>query len=372
MDSRAAVPVPVANEATAVRRLRRIVAAAAPQPVARLAALPCAGANITELEGEAIGRLAAVKVALLKIGERGVPLAPRQEVEKLFQQRSLEPIWVEQVEALPADVSILVTTGTPVGADVLSKMPKLQLVAVAFTGVDHIDLAACKARGIAVTNVPNYSTDTTAELAIGMVLSHLRRLPKCHQNIQDGHWTSPPQDDLQSKTVGIVGVGKIGMRLAELFKAFKVKGLLGYSLNQEAQFTLQGGVYCDSLAGLFLDADIVCVCTPLTPKTQGLISDKLMELLRPECILVNVSRGGVVDEASLARLLGQGRFRAALDVFSSEPLPADDPLRSVPTDALIMTPHVGYQSTASLEKRLDSTVKNILAFLAGQAINAVA
>mmetsp|Transcript_116707 Transcript_116707/g.362615 ORF Transcript_116707/g.362615 Transcript_116707/m.362615 type:complete len:369 (+) Transcript_116707:76-1182(+) len=360
-----------ANEA-ALRRLRHITATAVPRAVPQLSATPCAGTPISELEGEAIGRLSAVKVALLKIGERGVHLGSRAEVEKLFQQRSLEPVWVESEDAIPADATVLVTTGTPIGASVLAKMPKLKLLAVAFTGIDHIDVAACKARGVTVTNVPNYSTEATAELTIGLVLAQLRRLPKCHQIVQEGQWSSPPQDDLQSKTVGIVGVGKIGMRLAELFKAFKVKKLLGYSLTQEAEFTANGGMYTDSLAELFLDSDIVCVCVPLTQKTEGIISEKLLGLLRPECLLVNVSRGGVVDEAVLAKLLGQGRFRAALDVFRTEPLPKDDPLRAVHSDAILMTPHVGYQSLASLEKRLDGTVKNILAFLAGQAINSVA
>jgi len=309
---------------------------------------------------------------LLKIGERGVPLASREQVEKLFSQRGLEPSWVENVSEIPDDATILVTTGAPVGADVLAKAPKLRLVAVAFTGTDHVDTAACQAKGITVTNVPGYSTESTAELVLGLTLSHLRRLTQCQKIVQDGLWTMPPQDDLQAKTVGIVGVGKIGIRLAELFKAFKVKAILGYDpLAKVPEFTVQGGVYMDSLAGLFLDADIICVCCPLTTATESLISDRVMELLRPDSLLVNVSRGGVVDETALAKLLGEGKFRAALDVFSSEPLPKDNPLRSVSSDALLMTPHVGYQSTASLQKRLDATVKNILAFLAGQAINTV-
>merc|ERR1712083_1170729 len=103
-----------------------------------------------------------------------------------------------------------------------------------------------------------------------------------YRSVADGGWTCPRQDDLQAKTVGIVGVGKIGMRLAELFKAFKVKGILGYSLHQEPDFILNGGVYYESLAGLFLDADVICICLPLTQKTTGLISKKLMELLRPD------------------------------------------------------------------------------------------
>lgn len=360
MSTSKTLSTPVAQ--VAMQRLRRITGTVLPAPCA----------SIAELEGEAIGKYSAAKVVLLKLGERGVPLASREKVEKLFSQRGLEPVWVESVNEIPADSMALVTTGAPVGADVLEKCPKLRLVAVAFTGTDHVDTAACHAKGITVTNVPGYSTESTAELVLGLTISHLHHLPECYKNMQDGRWTMPPQDDLQTKTVGIVGVGKIGLRLAELFKAFKVKAILGYDPPAKApEFTALGGVYMDSLAGLFLDADVICVCCPLTQNTSGLISDRVLELLRPDSILVNVSRGGVVDETALAKFLGEGKFRAALDVFSTEPLPKDSPLRSVPSEALLMTPHVGYQSTASLEKRLDATVKNILAFLAGQAINSV-
>merc|ERR1719401_1941718 len=100
-------------------------------------------------------------------------------------------------------------------------------------------------------------------------------------NVHEGLWSCPPQDDLQSKTVGILGVGRIGLRLAALFNAFKVKGLLGFSLTKEDEFLAAGGKYTDSLAALFLDSDIIVVCTPLTDETKGLVSSQLMELLRP-------------------------------------------------------------------------------------------
>jgi len=150
-----------------------------------------------------------------------------------------------------------------------------------------------------------------------------------------------------------------------------VKRTIGYSLAQSKEFIAAGGQYVNQLSALFLEADIICVCVPLTRYSKGLVSKSLMNLLRPESLLINVSRGGVVDEAALASFLAKGSFRAALDVFNKEPLPADDPLRSVPEGSLIMTPHVGYQSQASLAERYDVTVKNILAYLAGQPVNSV-
>mmetsp|Transcript_9357 Transcript_9357/g.23333 ORF Transcript_9357/g.23333 Transcript_9357/m.23333 type:complete len:366 (+) Transcript_9357:99-1196(+) len=351
------------------RRLQQIMATLLPRPC-----VAEAGQSITQLEGESIARLSAVKTVLLKVGQRGVPLGSPEEMAKLFTAKGLDPIVVEDISEIPADAEVIVTTGTPINADVLAKAPKAKLIAVAFTGVDHIDLSACKAHGAKVVHVPGYSTDATAELAVGLVISHLRRLRYCHQNIKDGVWGlgTPKQEDLRSKTVGIIGLGKIGIRLAELFHAFKVKGLVGYSLNQDPEFSALGGVYVDSLASVFLDSDIICVCVPLTDLSMGMISEKLLELLRPDGVLVNISRGEVVDEVALAKLLAQRRFRAALDVFSNEPLPAESPLRQVPDEQLLMTPHIGYQSEGSLAVRLEVTIKNILAHLAGHAINKVA
>jgi len=304
-------------------------------------------------------------------GERGVPLADRAIVERAFQRGALEVTWVSEQEEIPADTNVIVTTGSPVTKDELAKAPKVSLIAVAWSGVDHVDMAACRARGISVVNVPGYSTDATAELAVVLVLSHLRRLPSTFKVIKEGEWASPPQEDLEGKTVGILGTGSLGLRCAQVFNAFKVKSILGYALTQNQTFTAAGGSYTESLAALFLESDIIIICLPLSESTRGLVSSRLMELLRPDSLLVNIGRGSVVDETSLVKFLKERRFRAALDVFTSEPLAAEDPLLGVPEDVLLMTPHVGYKTNASLEKRFDITVKNILAFLAGQAMNVV-
>lgn len=344
--------------------------------------------------GEAVSRFLQGKVVVLQTGGRGITLSPTK-VSDLFSKRGLKPIFVTDVNALPADARIIFTIGSPVGVDVLAKVPRLELVAVGFTGVDHIDVETCRRRGITVTNVPNYSTDATAELAIGLVISSLRGFSQCHAAVEAGHWLPPVQEDLSTKTIGIIGVGKIGYRLAELFKAFNVKGIRGYDIEalddqappaprfpgwspkpqgrtKDLRFATLGGLYVQSLASLFLDSDIICVCLPLTDQTKGMVSERMMELLRPNCLLVNISRGAVVDENALARLLQEGQFRAALDVYSTEPLSLDSPLRKVPPTSLLMTPHVGYQSVASVEKLIHTSMNNILAFLAGEAVNVVA
>jgi len=223
-----------------------------------------------------------------------------------------------------------------------------------------------------VVNVPGFSTDAAAELALGFVLAHLRNLSAFWKTLYEGFWTCPSQDKLSSKTVGIVGIGSLGLRLAELFKAFSVKEMLGYSPTQTAAFVELGGTYLDSLEDLFRRSDVVCICCSFSPETKGLVSESLLELLLPSSVLVNVAHGGVIDEDALSRFLAQGRFRAGLDVFGTEPLPANSSLRSVAAETLLATPHVGYQTVECLERRLDVTIKNILAWQLDQSVNRVA
>jgi len=333
-------------------------------PGSELSAAPASNAN------HSVGGL---KVALLNFDKVGAPLADKIEIDRVFNFRKLEPLWVDKAEEFPTDAVALVTTGTPVGSELLARAPELKLVAVASDHYDYVDVDACKVRGIAVVNLPEYSTDATAELAVGFVLAHLRNLAACPKSLdEEWFWTCPPQDKLSSKTVGLIGVGSLGLRLAELFHAFSVKTMLAYSPTQTAAFTDLGGTYLDSLEELFRRSDVVCICCSLSPETQGLVSEALLELLSPSCVLVNVAHGGVIDEDALGRLLAQGRFRAGLDVFRTEPLPSHSPLRSVPAETLLATPHVGYQTEHCLEKRFDITTKNILAFQLDRPINRVA
>jgi D-3-phosphoglycerate dehydrogenase len=366
--------------AVANRRLQNLLATVNPttSSAGDLSQVACAApairrqTSITEMEGKVFARAAQYKVCMFGMGEsRGVPLANRPAVEETFKKSSLDVYWAFTLSELREDTNVLVTTGAPVGPDVLSKLPKLSLIAVGFTGYDHVDVDACRSHGVSVVNVPVYASDSTAELALSLVLAHLHRHQECFDTVRRGEWGNPQQEDLQSKTIGIIGTGSLGLRCAEIFNVFKVKAIIGFDRDADPAFTALGGTYTESLAALFLDADVIIVCLPLTEETRGMVSAKLLNLLNPESILINVGRGDVVDEVAMVELLKDRRFRAGLDVFSKEPLPADDPLHSVPADVLLMTPHVGYQSTGSLKKRFDATVKSILAFLVGQAINIV-
>jgi len=353
------------SQLVAMRRLHNIVAAACPAAVSPVA---CAGLSPAEMEAQVYARGGGYKVTMYNVGDRGVPLAARPSVEEAFARGSLKVSWASSLAELGEDTHIIVTTGASIGREVIQKCPKLSVVAVAFTGTDHVDLEACRTHGVTVINTPGYSTDSAAQLALGLTLEHLNNLPACHKTIQAGSWQCPPQEDLRSKNVGIVGTGNLGVRCAEVFKAFRVKSIVGYDLESSPEFLACGGTYISSLAALFLEADVIIICLPLTDKTRGIVSAPVLQLLRPDSLLVNVGRGDVTDEIAMAALLKERRFRAALDVFGTEPLPADHPFRGVPSDVLLMTAHVGYQSTMSLAKRFDATVKNILAFLAEKII----
>jgi D-3-phosphoglycerate dehydrogenase len=254
----------------------------------------------------------------------------------------------------------------------LDHFPSLRLVAVAFTGFDHVDLDACNKRGIAVANVPGYSTDGVAELVFGLTFSLLRHIPIAHQHVRAGKWIWPPGNELSGKRFGLIGTGKIGMRIAEIAKAFRCSKILGYDNFKNTKFVEDlGGEYVSSLATLFLHADILVVACALTKETKGLVSKKLLKLLRPDSILINCARGAIIEQDSLTTMLSEGRFRAGLDVYEVEPLPEDHPLRSVPESHLVTLPHLAYKCNESLKRRQDVTLANILAFLSDNPQNIV-
>lgn len=299
----------------------------------------------------------------------------KEEVTKAFLLHDFRAVWSSDVHAAKdAEDSVvaLVTVKVKVDEAVLQKYPKLKLVAVAFTGFDHVDLDTCQKRGIQVANVPGYSTDGVAELSFGLIFSLLRKIPLAHSHIRQGKWAWPPGNELSGKRLGVIGTGQIGMRVAEIGKAFHVSKLLGYDQFKNPKFVSElGGHYESSLATLFLHADIVVVCVALTKQTRGLVSEKLLKLLRPDSLLINCARGAIIDQTALTKFLGEGRFRAGVDVYEIEPLPEDDPIRKIPEQQLVTLPHLAYKCEESLQRRHDVTLANILAFFADSPQNIV-
>mmetsp|Transcript_3377 Transcript_3377/g.7753 ORF Transcript_3377/g.7753 Transcript_3377/m.7753 type:complete len:378 (-) Transcript_3377:81-1214(-) len=298
---------------------------------------------------------------------------PPNLVEDAFATHDLRILWDgKESSTVPASsVRALVTVKRKVDAAVLDRFPSLRLVAVAFTGYDHVDLQECKKRGVAVANVPGYSTDGVAELCFGLMFSLLRHIPIAHQHVRAGKWAWPPGNELAGKRLGVIGTGQIGIRVSEIGKAFKVSKVLGFDQIKNPKFEQLGGEYVGSLATLFLHADVLVVAVALTNETRGLVSAKLLKLLRPDSIFINCARGAIVDQEALTKMLGEGRFRAGLDVYEVEPLPVEHPLRSIPESHLVTVPHLAYKCEESLRRRQDITLANILAFLADSPQNIV-
>lgn len=266
------------------------------------------------------------------------------------------------------DSDIVIITNTPYPASVVRQAPKLKLLDVAFTGIDHVALDACKEKGVMVCNAAGYSTQCVAELAIGLTVSCLRRMPACEAATRSGGVGGPLRGrEIAGRTVGIVGTGAIGTRTAQLFLAFGAK-VIAYSRTVRPEVEAMGVTYV-FLEELMAQSDIVSVHVPNNVQTKGMISKDLIAKMKPTAILINVARGAIVDNAALAQALNQGVIAGAgIDVFDMEPpIPADYPLLQAKNT--VLTPHVAFATDESMLRRAEIVFQNLRAYLAGKPEN---
>lgn len=249
-----------------------------------------------------------------------------------------------------ADVAVISNIKLP--ADVLAQCPKLRYLSVAFTGLDHIDLAYCREHGIKVQNAAGYSTTAVSELAVGMMLDLLRNIVTLNEKIrQGGSRGTFLGRELRGKTVGIVGTGAIGTATARLLVAFGAK-VIAWSRTERPEVKALGVEYMP-LDDLLRQSDIVSLHVPLCDETRGLIGERELSLMKPTAMLVNTARGPVCDIAAVGRALIESRIAgAAFDVFEHEPpLPIDHLLLS--TNRCLVTPHVAFATEESFAARAD-------------------
>ena len=249
-----------------------------------------------------------------------------------------------------ADVAVISNIKLP--ADVLAQCPKLRYLSVAFTGLDHIDLAYCREHGIKVQNAAGYSTTAVSELAVGMMLDLLRNIVTLNEKIrQGGSRGTFLGRELRGKTVGIVGTGAIGTATARLLLAFGAK-VIAWSRTERPEVKALGVEYMP-LDDLLRQSDIVSLHVPLCDETRGLIGERELALMKPTAMLVNTARGPVCDIAAVGRALIESRIAgAAFDVFEKEPpLPIDHLLLS--TNRCLVTPHVAFATEESFAVRAD-------------------
>ena len=245
-----------------------------------------------------------------------------------------------------------------IDAELIDAAPRLRAISNYAVGTDNVDLEAATARGIPVGNTPDVLTESTADLALALMLGISRRLVEGDAYVRRGKWrTWEPElllgHDLHGATVGVVGYGRIGQAVGARLEGFGCEVL--YT-------SRQGGVPVEELLER---SDFVTLHCPLTPQTRGLIGDEALERMKPTAYLVNTALGPIVDTDALARALHAGRIAgAALDVTDPEPLPGDHPLLEAP--GLIVVPHIGSATHATRERMADMAVDNLLAGLAGE------
>lgn len=256
------------------------------------------------------------------------------------------------------DAEIVIVSNIKIGADILSQCPNLKMLNVAFTGLDHIDLAYCREHDIVVKNASGYATEGVAELAIGLMLDVYRHITVLDADIRKGGTRNNfLGKELRGKRVGIVGTGAIGTQTALLLQCFGCE-VVAWSRSERDEVKAHGINYLP-LDELMRTCDIVSLHVPLTAETHHLISRELLEMCKPTAVIINTARGNVVDIDALADLLKAGKIAGAgIDVYEKEPpLDANHPLFSAPNCVLV--PHVGYATREAFDDRIDIILGNL-------------
>jgi D-3-phosphoglycerate dehydrogenase len=246
----------------------------------------------------------------------------------------------ELIEKVKGYEVLVVRSATKATKDVIDAGGQLKVIARAGSGLDNIDVEAAEARGIKVINTPEASTIAVAELVLGHMLSFARHLQRADAGTKAGQWEKSKLmgTELRDKTLGIVGAGRIGQAVGYKAKAFSMN-LLAHDVIQNEEFVEWVGVKYVDLDALLRESDYVTLHVPLTPKTKHMIGKRELELMKPTAVLINTSRGEVVDEGALVEVLRAGGIAGAcLDVYRQEP-PRDSPLLKLPN--VVLTPHIG-------------------------------
>ncbi|MBQ7454901.1 MAG: hydroxyacid dehydrogenase [Clostridia bacterium] len=269
-----------------------------------------------------------------------------------------------------AEADALVIANTPLPASVIAVCPHLRYIDVAFTGVDHIDLEACRQRGIPVSNAAGYSDLAVAELTVCMAISLLRRLPECDGAVRALSTSAGLRGgEIAGKTVGIIGLGRIGLRVARLMQAFGA-AVVANSPHEKRE-ALERGIRYLPLEELLALSDIVTLHAPNNASTRGMMGAAQFAQMKTGALFINCARGALVDQQALADALNSGHLAgAAVDVYPAEPpLSEDDPLLHAKN--CILTPHIGFDTREAMLRRAETVFDNLNAWLDGAPKNLV-
>jgi glycerate dehydrogenase len=258
----------------------------------------------------------------------------------------------------------------------IEKLPDLRYVGIVATGINVVDFDACRGRGIAVTNAPGYAADAVAQFVFAALLQLLEDIGSYIAQVKNNRWADAPDycfflhphTELAKKSIAIVGLGNIGKRVADIARAFGMKVI---------EAAVPGGTVAGRtpLDVALRTADVVSLHCPLTDRTRGFVDARFLRAMKPAAILINTSRGALVDEGALASALAEGRLGGALlDVLSEEPPPRDHPLldaRAPWAKRVIVTPHIAWGKIEARQRLIDLVAKNLAAFVRGERLNRV-
>ena len=272
------------------------------------------------------------------------------------------------------DAEVIILNKAKITAEVIAVAKCLKLICVFATGYDNIDLAAAREAGVAVCNVPGYSTDSVTLYTIATVTALASRLMTYSATVSSGEYTkaaspnkiTPTFHDLRGKTWGIIGYGNIGKSVAEVAKAFGAKIIVN-------KRTPVSDVRCADIDTLCCESDIITIHCPLNDDTRGIIDARRLALMKKNVILVNEARGAVLDEAAVAKAVEEGRIGAfGCDVYSQEPFHADHPYNTIKErDNVILTPHSAWASFEARTRCVDIISNNIASYISGDRLNRV-
>lgn len=298
-----------------------------------------------------------------------------KELEELGTLTVYDRTRPEETVARAADAEIILTNKVIISREVMAQLPQLKYIGVLATGYNVVDIEAAHEHDIIVTNVPAYSTESVAQMVFAHLLTVTNRTEHYALQNRQGRWTKNPDFcywdfshmELAGKTFGIVGLGNIGRRVAEIALAFgmQVKALTSKSAN-----ALPAGIEKADLEELLASSDIISLHCPLTDSTRHLINRETLSLMRPSAILINTGRGPLVDDQAVAYALAEGQLAAfCADVLTEEPPKADNPLLSQPN--AFITPHIAWATEEARSRLLQVAISNVRAFLNAKPQNVV-
>jgi len=298
----------------------------------------------------------------------------KEHIEKLRSTGDLEifgepPRTPDELKERVKSADIVIVGWSDLTKNVIDSAKKLKMISIWATTCHYADLAAAKERGIVVTHVPGYATEAVAEHAFALLLAAIRRLPSADTHVRKGDFDWRPFGgvELYGKTLGIIGTGAIGCRVAEIAKAFKMQ-ILAYDKYPNMKKAEEIGMKYVDLYTLLKESDIVTLHVPLTSETERLIGKKEIEAMKKGAVIINTSQGRVIDERALIDALESGKLSCVgLDVFEEEPPAKDNPLFKL--DNAILSPHIGFHTVEAAKRCTDICVDNVVKFLEGRPQN---